>query len=385
MWLVATACTNHVQSFKKRSKPACKQCDDFEMDIGCTLFPNTIHDIKSEQIQHFLHGHPLSLRKNKVDEEVVHCCVCGKGCTDLPSLPSIPPVHPLALLQRPGHGKTCNACRKPKHTFEPHCNSIAYICQGHDCDFVLHAECSTVTMPAITYEGHHDHLLQFRENNTDDELKWSTCNYNICESYAFTCLYCDLNLHLGCGQLPYIIKHKCHMDPLVLTNSPVQEEEEEEEKEDDTYELYCDACEEERDPLVPVYYCAECHYVAEIKCVISEKEQVQKTLTLFHFLKSWSKDEIEQLNSVWRRGNIFNITKEDDHEDSVFEAFLFSDKAYTRVLDRGTNIPEPFKKFVEVRSKWAPKEEVVSVGDYMVTLKLAPILKHLLSKHGDIM
>ena len=37
-----------------------------------------------------------------------------------------------------------------------------------------------------------------------------------------------------------------------------------------TIELYYDAFQEERDPLVPVYSCAECHYVAEIKCVIFE-------------------------------------------------------------------------------------------------------------------
>ncbi len=84
------------------------------------------------------------------------------------------------------------------------------------------------------------------------------------------------------------------------------------------------------------------------KEMVEKKEQVQKTLTLFHFLKSWSKDEIEQLNSVLRAGGEeIVITKEDDHEDSVFEAFLFSDKAYTRVLDRGTNIPEPFKSVLK--------------------------------------
>ena len=116
-------------------------------------------------------------------------------------------------------------------------------------------------------------------------------------------------------------------------------------------------------------------------------------MTLFDILESWSKDDIEKLNSVLRaqeRKQV--IDKEDDHdeEDSVHEAFLLSDKAYTRfvkILDRGVKIPEPFnsvQEIIEVSSKCAPKEEVASVADFMVPLSLAPILKQLLSKHGDI-
>ena len=116
-------------------------------------------------------------------------------------------------------------------------------------------------------------------------------------------------------------------------------------------------------------------------------------MTLFDILESWSKDDIEKLNSVLRaqeRKQV--IDKEDDHdeEDSVHEAFLLSDKAYTRfvkILDRGVKIPEPFnsvQEIIEVSSKCAPQEEVASVADFMVPLSLAPILKQLLSKHGDI-
>ena len=128
------------------------------------------------------------------------------------------------------------------------------------------------------------------------------------------------------------------------------------------------------------------------KDMVQEKEQVKTALTLYDILKSWSIDEIEQSNSVLRAGERTTvIAKEDGYdEDWARETFLFFDKTYTRfmkVLDRGTKVPTPFKRvgeFPEVSSEWAPKEEVVSVGDYIVTLKLAPILKQLLSKHGDI-
>ena len=106
-------------------------------------------------------------------------------------------------------------------------------------------------LPVITYEGH-GLLLQFRDHNIEkNKLDCSVCRYNICESYSFTCLYCDLNLHLTCGPLPYTIKIKCHLHPLVLTNSPLLEEEEEGEgQEDKAYKLYCDACEERKRPIV---------------------------------------------------------------------------------------------------------------------------------------
>ena len=71
-------------------------------------------------------------------------------------------------------------------------------------------------------------------------------------------------------------------------------------------------------------------------------------MTLFDILESWSKDDIEQLNSVLRaqeRKQVIDKEDEHDEEDSVHEAFLLSDKAYTRfvkILDRGVKIPEPF-------------------------------------------
>ena len=58
---------------------SCKQCDNFVMDIACALLPTTI---KSEsQIQHFLHGHPLSLGKANYKKSTQHCYVCVKPCT----------------------------------------------------------------------------------------------------------------------------------------------------------------------------------------------------------------------------------------------------------------------------------------------------------------
>ena len=260
----------------------CSRCD-FVMDIDCTLLPTTQSKSDQEQILHFLHGHPLSLSKIKADHKV-NCYVCGKGCIDpiyacgrryceyvyfhesclvLPQEIICHPFHPyhpltLELLQ---YGWRCNACRN-----DIRFNNSAYVCQRNNCRFFLHIECSVI-MPAIKFEGH-DHLLQFRdkiENIPYIGDKCRACNLS-CESYAFSCLYCDFNLHLMCGPLPYSINHKYHIDPIVFTSSPVEDEEGR--KRD---EFYCDACEEEiRDTLLPIYYCKECPFVAEISCIISE-------------------------------------------------------------------------------------------------------------------
>jgi hypothetical protein len=40
------------------------------------------------------------------------------------------------------------------------------------------------------------------------------------------------------------------------TSSPVEDDQEDCEPD----KFYCDACEEEREPLLPIYYCAECDF-----------------------------------------------------------------------------------------------------------------------------
>ena len=309
----------------------CKQCNGFKMHIVCALsaLPNKI-DFEEKKINHFLHDHPLQKNLQVDDGKEVNCCVCGKGCTgpttttyvcvkafsssccknniyfhksclEFPQqiLHPFHPYHPLTLKvshRDRAHGN-CNACRKPPYEFThnptthshnnkiiphkypcPHSNDIiAYICERHNCDFLLHAECSvmlpsmanegecSVMMPSLEFEGH-SHLLHFRDDNIENsKLECGACKSDISESYAFTCLYCDLNLHILCGPIPYEINHKDHIHPLFLTNSPVEEE-----LEDETEEFYCDVCEEERDLLLPVYHCAKCRFVAEFKCVFSQ-------------------------------------------------------------------------------------------------------------------
>nr|POF27563.1 hypothetical protein CFP56_76441 [Quercus suber] len=77
--------------------------------------------------------------------------------------------------------------------------------------------------------------------------------------------------------------------------------------------------------------------------------------------------------------NTITTEEDDDFKDSEYsEDFLLSDQAYTQFmksLDHGIRtIIEP----------WKTREEFTKVEDYTVPLKVAPILKHLFSKHTDV-
>jgi hypothetical protein len=275
----------------------CVRCG-FEMHLDCTLFATTTDKSSTEErIQHFLHGHPLSLIKDggESSSTSVTCYACRKCCTNIPTyaclhpscrnkvyicktckeLPEVichpfHPYHNLTLLQQynpdlqqvdwtaPLPGTICNVCRKDS-------NIVVYICQSEKCNFRLHVGCSEMRA-SIQYEGR-NHLLHVKEIIDAQVFNCSDCKSTTCDSHAFSCLHlnCDFNLHLMCGPLPSTIKHKCHVHHLILTQYSLATFENEE---DD--EFCCDACEEDRDPLLPIYQCKECKFAAEVNCIISE-------------------------------------------------------------------------------------------------------------------
>jgi hypothetical protein len=112
-----------------------------------------------------------------------------------------------------------------------------------------------------------------------------------------------------------------------------------------------------------------------------DKKQLKPTLSWKDFLSTLS--IIEQI-SLWK-----TIREETSAEKMVAydhdEIIIFSDKAYTQFIE--------YLNYSKVSHNMFPydwnvgshtKEEVINVGDYMTTRKLAPILNHLLSNHGDI-
>ena len=118
-------------------------------------------------------------------------------------------------------------------------------------------------------------------------------------------------------------------------------------------------------------------------------EQLKLKSTLSRFFESSSQDVIKELSCVFMAMKTLTTEKDDHYEESRYlEDLLLPDMAYTqfmKFLDRGRGIHEPLETLEEVVNVGAYMvSQVVNVGDYMVPMRLAPILKHLLSKHEDI-
>lgn len=124
------------------------------------------------------------------------------------------------------------------------------------------------------------------DNNEFKGIKCKACGKDcISSSPLFRCARCNYNLHVECGPLPCIIPNKSelHTHPLRLIYSPVGGEDK-----NDVDVFYCDECENERDPRLPVYCCSEgCPYIAEIKCVISEVRFLPYFLYLTFYFNFW--------------------------------------------------------------------------------------------------
>ncbi|KAH1030444.1 hypothetical protein J1N35_042618 [Gossypium stocksii] len=263
----------------------------FDLHVKCALVP-TIDSEDAKEIQHFCHPHTLALVQN--DEEYgsePRCVACAQIC--LASAPTFRcsrscnhfflhkscgvklfynsvnlkdpfhpfhPEHPLTIKSLPyyDHIRTCDACSQGIDS-----TLLAYSCRKSECKFNLHLDCSKL-LPSITFSGHR-HLLTLLEKAAD--LTCHLCGVN-CHNFVFRCVPCDINIHLQClPSAPNTIEYKSHLHPLTLTKSPFEYELNPDEEND---EFYCDVCEQKRNQRELVYYCAECKFISEVKCVVLE-------------------------------------------------------------------------------------------------------------------
>ncbi|KAG4164364.1 hypothetical protein ERO13_A13G010651v2, partial [Gossypium hirsutum] len=266
---------------------SCRACN-FDLHVKCAIFP-TIDNEDAKEIKHFCHPHTLALVKN--DEEYgsePRCVACAEIClaptptfrcsrscnhfflhqscgVKLPyktykiKHPSHP-KHPLTITSLPynDHIRTCDVCFRGIDS-----TLLADSCRESECKFNLHLDCYNVLL-SIMFSGH-QHLLTLLEKTPD--LSCHLCGVNCC-NFVLRCVSCDINMHLQClPSAPKTIKHKSHLHPLTLTNSPFEYELNSNEEND---EFYCDVCEQKRNQRELIYYCAECKFIAEVKCVILE-------------------------------------------------------------------------------------------------------------------
>ncbi|XP_024932947.3 uncharacterized protein LOC112488864 isoform X1 [Ziziphus jujuba] len=266
---------------------------NLKLDIECALAPTiTCYD---DQTRPLCHLQPMDLVEKEDGLSFSACCVCEspsrfgsstyyyyckicefsvhKSCTNF-SRDIMHPFHPKhRLFLHFSYGiLDCSSCGRDC------CYRFNFRCK--ECDVNVCIRC-TFLRPCIRYQGH-DHLLCYVNyvwkfySRTSCDADDAYCKqysmgdlseFNWSRNHVLRCVPCQFNLHLLCGPLPSVIKHKCHIHPLTLVDSLI---------EDDSGEYYCDSCEKERDPRLCVYYCEGCKYVAHVQCVISEVLRVLK-------------------------------------------------------------------------------------------------------------
>ncbi|XP_030509838.1 uncharacterized protein LOC115724643 [Cannabis sativa] len=234
-------------------------------------------------------------------------------------------------------------------------------------------------------------------------------------SSIFRCLDCDFKLHLLCGPLPSTIKHESHIHCLNLIDSCIE----------DTFgDYYCDICEEERNPRVRVYYCAECKYVAHVHCVLSEiikvlkgdlrdvklktlgsdlfynsaddQHTIQATSSLFTFREFIRKLPVNDLRIL--KGQFYWDDNDDDEEDMMSKREDAHDEIIVieELIKYSTLAKHDFVEFIfkEFRSSYGKKKlklkgsdlalKIVDVEGYSMPLNLISAMKDLFHKHGDM-
>ncbi|XVF51798.1 hypothetical protein PTKIN_Ptkin04bG0213300 [Pterospermum kingtungense] len=261
----------------------CGKCR-YQLDAKCALLP-TVESKGAHMIQHTSHNHPLQLHENVEPGRQFRCRACGeywlgpyfvcKKCRfyihKLCALDHFPqkiqhPFHQqhlLSLSTHPDRSYNCDVCGGSGDR-----SLLLYRCV--QCDFNIHSHCSKLKPTPLLKYGGHSHYLYF----FDRTLAPFSCNIcgNKAQNCFLRCVTCKFNIHLYClPSAPKTIEHKYHLHPLTLTSSPFEFELNSSEDEyNSNDEFYCDVCEEKRYKFESVYYCEECRFIADIRCVISE-------------------------------------------------------------------------------------------------------------------
>ncbi|KAJ4712688.1 putative Cysteine/Histidine-rich C1 domain family protein [Melia azedarach] len=387
----------------------CVKCE-FYSHVRCAV--TEVQHKEREKLRHFSHRHFLFLQENDRNDDI-NCYACEKGCgadsiygcnfcklylhkscAELPREKEHPfHRHPLTLQETSAEfDGPCHACSK-------YCHAFTYAC--NDCNFVLDLDCASL-QPSIEFEGH-EHPLTFFEKLLDTP-ECKCCKFNPPDASYLRCVECDFNVHLFCSPLPRTIKHRSHECSLNLMDSLVV----------DYYDKQiCDVCEEERDPQECVYYCAECNFIVEFNCVFSEvmlslernkgdvplrivsKELndrvIRDAFTYDDIMKSYNVEENEIIKEfMWKiRATLGGISVPLNFQGDIriSQNFPYSDAdvlLFMAMMKRKVKLTESVDVNYEVVKVVDVEDEVVKVEDYMVVPKLAPILKSLLYKYGDI-
>ncbi|XP_062079361.1 uncharacterized protein LOC133783738 [Humulus lupulus] len=348
-----------------------------------------------------------------------------KSCVDhLPQTIQHPFHSHKPLILQISKPRSCSVC------FKKDCRLI-FSCREIGCTFKIGTECAF--LDTIVKCRSHDHLLSFVEGAYCDDIQCDACRksykelnnhvtyeIHLTRSFLFRCMECDFNLHFLCGLLPSTIKYKYHIHELTLADSII---------EDNCHEYCCDVCEQERNPEFRIYKCTDCQYTAHIHCLIHEIWKViKKKDNIINHVELWAlgenlwkwESEMEEDDTISTKQkmtlrDLMNcLTQEEkkkmlqpsyDYKTTFYHYYKTANSRFHQLgsIEDFDTMKEFFQEFgslitdfnnelyyynaeegLKIDEKYLRQEVIEVDGKYKVPKTLAPILKTLIDKYGDL-
>ncbi|XP_024961222.1 uncharacterized protein LOC112501743 isoform X2 [Cynara cardunculus var. scolymus] len=190
-----------------------------------------------------------------------------KYCAELPLTLEhhLHPDHPLDLVDtsEDEHFYSCNGCFSRG-------NKFVYKCET--CKFYLDVNCGFLPN-TIIHKSHKHPLTQVMDPNQACEACDKTFT-----GISFACKACNFQLDMYCAiRSPQLLTHRyCKGHEIPLTYPPV---------EDHPEDFYCDICEKEMHPKLPLYHCHKCKNSFHLDCI--------NQIDLYANVVGWEKAIIE--------------------------------------------------------------------------------------------
>ncbi|OMO55183.1 C1-like protein [Corchorus olitorius] len=237
-------------------------------------------DVMAREIKHAFHDHNLILAfAGEIEDDYICICDgCGllieddyiynyqqcnfvlhKSCAELPREKGVPAHKHVLRLTNNDQLFWCDACSMYRHGFSYMCdqgvrNDIFF--GKRDNDFEIDVQCSL--LPDTLRHPSHQHPLFFSHNfhglcSGGCSTEWKRLAYRCTKR-------CEFAIDFDCLVLPHKAWYKYDKHLLTLTYNDNS----------DPNQVYCDFCEEERDPKPWFYHCSDCDNSLHKECALGQ-------------------------------------------------------------------------------------------------------------------
>ncbi|XP_057511987.1 uncharacterized protein LOC130794165 [Actinidia eriantha] len=193
-----------------------------------------------------------------------------KSCLELPRTiaHSKHPSHYLWLNCKFADTFYCRICKDDHKGLNYQCERCDYY-YGIRC---IVKEATTNTSSSISDGSTQGHILTFHRDQPSDcqEDDCLLCIERLRSQPILRCEECEFILHIRCvlpltmSVMPPTFQSKFHEHHLTLTNCFAEG------YNDDSSWPYCDVCDENINPILSFYYCAQCDFADDLTCALRE-------------------------------------------------------------------------------------------------------------------